>query len=357
MNSCDGKYSQNHKFLARSKGKQRISKSILRWTTVFWFAPDCLVWVLSSQRCPRCLSCSFSWFFFVFFPLTFVFRVQTAECSLFQPSGGYWLTNKETERPVSSRRFKRSLYFCLCGSLIIDQKAPAMRWRWLVMWNTTGHVQLKRKILVESCWKLGSDMPRAGYSFSLSLSLTHTHMHTRCPWHGWYGLLLQPTHSRVECGLPGPSVADTEMMHSQEMPGSGIDSTEFDFIGVYWFFFFLLHPPPLFFLLVCVCVLGGKKLMVLLRSKAPLFRANQQHSCRSVFSRCPYQFPRRHEWVWIVGFFLFCFPIFCCLCCSRLHIRGLLFIVLGPQPTLGPTPTPEKPRLKRKHSQSSYFLT
>lgn len=143
MDSCDGNYSPNHKFLARSKGKQRISKSILRWTTVCWVAPDCLVCVPSSQRCPCCLlSCSFPWFLGFFPPLTFVFRVPN--CRMQPVWALRWLlTNRETGRPASSRR----LCFCLCGSLIISQKVPGMRRRGLVMWNTSCCIEIQNKAL------------------------------------------------------------------------------------------------------------------------------------------------------------------------------------------------------------------
>lgn len=172
---------KNHKLLARSTGKQSFSKR--HWTTVPCFAPKCLFCVPSCRRCPRG----------VLSPLT-GFIVQPAEQSLFEPFGAYWLTNKEMRGQGAADASTRRRSFCLSCSLIISQRTTGMkgmRWRWLVMCNTTEHISgalLKVRFWHAPTRSLFYIPPSPPYRVDM--------------------VLLQPTHSSVECGSTRPSATD-----------------------------------------------------------------------------------------------------------------------------------------------------
>lgn len=147
------------------RANKEFPKVFWRWTTVSCLAPDCLVCVPSSQRCRRCLlSCSFPQVFFLLL-LCLKSKLENAAC-LSPPVVIDWLTKR--------LRGQRAADASEGASISVFAAAWLSRWRWLVMWNTTGPVQLKRNVLVESCWKSGSDMPLADFSFTLTRTRTLT---------------------------------------------------------------------------------------------------------------------------------------------------------------------------------------
>lgn len=236
---------ENHKFLARSKGKQRISKSIptLNLSLLLCTKLPLLCPILPT---PPSLPPLLLFYIIYFPPLTLVFIVQTAEHSLspVEPFGGYWLTRRVRGQQAPDETEALFLSFLPPD---YRSKTPGMK-PWLV-----GDVEYNRMCPAKE-EHISADLLKvkfwhAPHPFSLS---------TLTPWQGWYGAITVNTfHVRLwrhrGWGLQLQTRDDA-------LPGNGSVWILLNLIPMLFIDFFFLSLFPF----VCISVFGGK-LMVLLQ--------------------------------------------------------------------------------------------
>lgn len=240
---------ENHKFLARSKGKQRISKSIptLNLSLLLCTKLPLLCPILPT---PPSLPPPLLFYTVYFPPLTLVFIVQTAEHSLFEPFGGYWLTRRVRGQQAPDETEALFLSFLPPDYRSKTPGTPGMKPR------LVGDVEYNRMCPAKE-EHISADLLKVKFwhaprPFSLS---------TLTPWQGWYGAITVNTfHGRLwrhrGWGLQLQTRDDA-------LPGNSSVWNRFNRIWFQWclliFCFLSLFP------FVCISVFGGGELMVLLQ--------------------------------------------------------------------------------------------